>query len=280
MDKNARNKHEAFDDLVNEKLGFHVYALFNPETKLPFYVGKGGGSFAEGNQRVLDHFAEARKAIGEPDCSEKVKAIHAIWERGSDVEWRILRNGLPQLETAFEVEAAVIDTLTASGIKLTNVQGGHHSSASGLLTEDELYIWAARPIKPAECPSSLRNRLIFVFNIANAVKDGRSHKEALRYSWHVAEKWRENTHCVAVGLIKGVSHAAFGIASWETLDNTTKVAINFSDLSKAEESYLLHKQYAEIITSCGGYWGRGNYLVIDIPDSGNAHRILRGKKRD
>lgn len=57
----SRNIHPEFDNLVTTKLGHYVYLLRDPKDHAPFYVGKGGGKVSDGNERVLDHFKEARR---------------------------------------------------------------------------------------------------------------------------------------------------------------------------------------------------------------------------
>ena len=43
-----------FDEKTKSELKFYVYLLINPETKTPFYVGKGQGN------RVFDHLNDAK----------------------------------------------------------------------------------------------------------------------------------------------------------------------------------------------------------------------------
>jgi hypothetical protein len=50
---------------VARKLGYYVYALVDPRTGLPFYVGKGKG------RRILDHFSE----VAESRKREMIKAL-------------------------------------------------------------------------------------------------------------------------------------------------------------------------------------------------------------
>ena len=61
--------------------------------------------------------------------SEKVKRINEIRQRGKEPIIEILTHGLEDEESAFKVEAAVIDLLDLNN--LTNIVKGKHSSLYG-----------------------------------------------------------------------------------------------------------------------------------------------------
>ena len=87
-------------------LEYYVYVYSDPDTKEPFYVGKGKGN------RVFTHLDEQSE-------NDKVHKINEIRERGEEPIIEILAHGLDN-ETALKVEAAAIDLI---GIKnLTNIQ--------------------------------------------------------------------------------------------------------------------------------------------------------------
>lgn len=106
---------EKFSPKTKEALGYYVYVYSDPDTKEPFYVGKGK------DNRVFSHLDDQKE-------SEKVQKINDIRARGKDPIIEILAHGLDE-ETALKVEAAAIDLI---GIKnLTNLQRGHKSSTYG-----------------------------------------------------------------------------------------------------------------------------------------------------
>ncbi len=113
-----------FDSKVTEEIGYYVYALVDPETRKPFYIGKGK------DNRVFAHVSDAENSDKE---TVKLNTIRQM----DNVEHVILRHGLTEAES-FIVEAALIDTLLYSGIDLTNAVLGHHSSAYGIMTAEEL----------------------------------------------------------------------------------------------------------------------------------------------
>ena len=105
----------SFSRQTIDELGYYVYVYSDPDTKKPFYVGKGKGN------RAFSH-------LNDQSESEKVDKINEIKARGKEPVIEILAHGLDE-ETAYKVEAAAIDLI---GIKnLTNIQRGRESSAYG-----------------------------------------------------------------------------------------------------------------------------------------------------
>lgn len=116
---------------VAEHLGYYVYLYVDPRTAEPFYVGKGVGD------RVLAHFGDVRD-------SEKTRVIAELKTAGIEPRLEILAHGLKDAETAFRVEAAVIDVLGLD--QLTNAVRGWQSLQTGRMSLDELVdFYAAQP---------------------------------------------------------------------------------------------------------------------------------------
>lgn len=101
--------------MVSDELQAYVYMLVDPDTGVPFYVGKGH------RLRHGDHVAEALASMAEalnpveesPDeASRKVAKIKEIMARGpgSEPEVWIIRYGLQKAEYT-AAEAALIDLL-------------------------------------------------------------------------------------------------------------------------------------------------------------------------
>ncbi len=105
----------AFSNEAIEKLMYYVYVYSDPDTKEPFYVGKGKGN------RVFNHLTDQSE-------TEKVAKIKEILDKGKEPLMEILAHGLDE-DTAFKVEAAAIDLI---GINhLTNQIRGHKSGEYG-----------------------------------------------------------------------------------------------------------------------------------------------------
>ena len=83
---------------VAGRLGYYVYAYVNPLDGQIFYAGKGKG------RRVLSH-------LGDRADTRKLATIKQIRAVGKQPLIEILAHGLRSADTAFQVEAAVIDAL-------------------------------------------------------------------------------------------------------------------------------------------------------------------------
>lgn len=113
----------AFLPGVAEKLGWYVYALRDPlHGDVVFYVGKGKGD------RAYQHAVHARvSAPGESGANLKLDTIRAIHSAGASVGIEIVRHAILDEQTAFEVEAGVIDALRIAGVPLSNKVLGHRT---------------------------------------------------------------------------------------------------------------------------------------------------------
>ena len=121
-----------FDQKSISELKYYVYLLVNPETKIPFYVGKG-----EGN-RVFDHLNEAKEG---KKGTDKLEQIQAILNKKKKVEHIIVRHGLNE-QTAYQIEASLIDAFrfipTFNDFVIGNIQGGMNSIENGLMSSQEI----------------------------------------------------------------------------------------------------------------------------------------------
>ena len=116
------SKSREFTHKAIENLGYYVYVYSDPDTKIPFYIGKGRGN------RCFNH-------LFLDNDSEKVAKIQELLSQGKEPIIEILVHGVDE-ETALKVEAAAIDLI---GIEnLTNIQKGHHSSVYGRIDVDEI----------------------------------------------------------------------------------------------------------------------------------------------
>ena len=121
-----------FDEKTKSELRYYVYLLVNPETKTPFYVGKGIGN------RVFNHLKDAKDGkVG----TEKLNHIQSILKKHKSVEHVIVRHGLNE-KTAYQIEASLIDTFrfipTFNEFVSGNIQGGMNSIENGLMSCEEL----------------------------------------------------------------------------------------------------------------------------------------------
>lgn len=274
---------ELFDDLVAKELGHYVYALFDPATGQPFYVGKGGGRAGLGNRRIFDHFDEARSETGKE--REKIAKIQQIWETFGDVPWKIVRSQLKNDHEALLVESALIDMLREMSIPLTNKQSGHGSVESGMKSRTELRAWCAPKLDLMSFPSSLMKRPIFLFNIAKGVSDRRAkypndgpdlYREATCQFWNVTDKYRSLEGAIAVGCINGITRTAVEVEGWNQVSEKRWEIVPNSPAGGAQDlDFLAFKNVSAIIDHCKGFWQRGGFLVFRIDGKTNV-TVLRG----
>ncbi|GAA6199604.1 hypothetical protein [Aquicoccus sp. SU-CL01552] len=281
-----KNQEDAqlFDDLVANQLRHYVYALFDPATGQPFYVGKGGGRRGAGNRRIFDHFDEARGDRGTE--KEKISKIRDIWKTDGDVPWKIVRSGLSSEEEALVIESALIDMLREMKIPLTNKKSGHGSAESGMKSRAELRAWCAPKLNLSDLPNDVLNRPIFIFNIAKGVAHRRNkfpddcpklYEEATCQYWNVTQHYRSLAGAMAIGCINGITRAAVSIADWKhKSDKRWEIIPNHSTDGKHSRDSLTFKNISAI-TNQLGYWQHGGFLVVRI-ESASLVTVLRGSR--
>ena len=172
---------------VAEHLGHYVYLYFHPDTREPFYVGKGVGD------RVLAHFGDVKD-------SDKTRTIKRLKERGRRPRLEILAHGLKDEETAFRVETAVIDALGLGS--LTNQVSGWRSLQVGRMSLDELVGFCAA--EPARI-----NDPVLTVRINKLYRRGMSDLElyeATRVQWKLGPRRDRVKYALAVfnGLVREV----------------------------------------------------------------------------
>mgnify|MGYP001810396481 CR=1 FL=1 len=112
-----------FDKSICKEIGIYVYRLIDPRNGETFYVGKGQSN------RVFEH-AKGKAEIqneNEDSYDLKLKRIQEIKDSGLDVIHIIHRHKIKDDETAYEIEAALIDAYPG----LTNSQSGRNSGDYG-----------------------------------------------------------------------------------------------------------------------------------------------------
>jgi len=265
----CQNNEPEFDGLIEQYLGQYVYSLIDPRDGKVFYIGKGGGDEKEaGNHRVLHHFQEAKAALQKRalNPSPKIKRIWDIWSSGRPVQWNIVRRGLPDRNTAFQVEAALIDLLGCDN--LVNQQRGHNREAAGMISSEELYLKSAPPVQP-----KVPYKAVLMFPIQATVKE-RGAYDATRGWWRRTKPF-EGIATHAVGLLAGVSVCVVEICQWT--DGVKEGRRGFVGKAYMEKNSheLLHKSFQDMITLHRGYWQFGNWMAIELSTAG--WRMLRPK---
>lgn len=192
-----------FDNLTSTKLGYYVYALINPITNKPFYIGKGIGN------RVFAHKQEVLEKHNNINSLKK-NEIKEILDKQLNIQHLIIRHGLTEKE-AFLVEATLIDYHNFNLNKLTNEVSGHDSGFYGIKTADEL-------IRQYNAPrlEHLFHKVIII-NInkryAAAKNSNQSIYEATKESWVISEEKTKNIE-YALAEYQGIIIGVFKINNW------------------------------------------------------------------
>ena len=112
-----------------DNLKYYVYKLIDPRDGKVFYIGKGKGN------RVFSHInLSLRYESRDEELSDKISLIREIKNDGLDVIAIIHRHGINDEDTAYQVEAALIDEYN----NLTNIQGGHNSNDYGPINVNQV----------------------------------------------------------------------------------------------------------------------------------------------
>jgi hypothetical protein len=184
---------------VADKLGWYVYLYVDPRDGSVFYVGKGRG------HRVLAHLSDEAE-------SRKVKTIEVLRVAGLQPRLDVLTHGLPDEETAFRVEAAVIDALGLE--RLTNEVRGWRSVQTGRLPIEALVAYyAAEPVEVVDPSLLVRvNRLYRHGMSADELY------EVTRGVWKVSPR-REGAR-LALAVFEGVVREVYEIEAWHPAGST------------------------------------------------------------
>ncbi|MEA2238976.1 MAG: uncharacterized protein QOC81_3700 [Thermoanaerobaculia bacterium] len=184
---------------VADRLGYYVYLYSDPRNGKAFYVGKGQGS------RVLVHLsAEAE--------SRKVAMLGELARAGLEPELDILAHALKDEETAFRVEAAVIDALGLD--QLTNEVRGWRSIQLGRMPLRELVIYyGAKPVEVQVSALLIRINRLFRHTMSSLEL-----YEATRGIWKLSAR-RTNAE-FAFAVFEGVVRDVFTIDSWHRAGTT------------------------------------------------------------
>lgn len=177
-----------FTSEISDHLKYYVYRLIDPRNGETFYIGKGTGN------RV---FAHVKGELGKDAdvLTDKLQRIREIRLDGFDVAHVIHRHGLDQ-ETAFEVEAALIDAYPEA----TNLVSGHASDERGLMHAKQI-------IERYKAEEAVFKHKAILISVNRSAQEKDSVYEAVRYAWKLDPKKASKAELVLAvlqGLIIGV----------------------------------------------------------------------------
>lgn len=187
---------------VARKLKYYVYLYVNPADRRVFYVGKGKG------RRASAHLTDASD-------SRKVAAIRDIRRAGGEPRIEVLAHGLPNEETAFRLEAAVIDLLGLP--RLTNRVRGWRSAELGRMPLAQLVAaYRKRPVQIREPAILIRINQLYRPTMTPAEL-----YDATRGAWKVGPQRAHARYAVAV--FEGIVREVYEITAWLPAGTTFSV---------------------------------------------------------
>lgn len=187
------NDIETFPPEVAHELKTYVYRLIDPRNGETFYVGKGRGN------RVFAHIHAAQNLDGD-DIDNKLKRIREIHVTGFEVAHVIHRHGMDD-ETAFEVEAALIDAYPG----LTNIMGGAGSNDFGVMHAKEI-------IRRYRAEPAVFHHKALLISVNRSATET-SLYEATRFAWKVSKRKVEQAD-VILATRHGFIVGAFVASEW------------------------------------------------------------------
>lgn len=236
-----------FSQAAKEGLQYYVYCLVNPSDGKVFYIGKGTGD------RVYQH---AIGAIEGDAHTEKLDLIRRIInEDKKDVQYYIVRHGMDS-DTAFEVEAALIDFLTYPRFNLenvlTNIVAGKDQWDRGIKTDSEIeQTYSVEPMVVDD------DDFILCVNLNKSYRKGCDIYEITRGWWIVGKEARKKiTH--VIGIYRGIVRGVYRPEKWsEVVDEKGVLKCCFEGEALNDSSYM--NKDARNVVKINPY-GRPSYI--------------------
>jgi hypothetical protein len=194
---------------VAHRLAYYVYLYIDPRNEQPFYVGKGQDA------RALSHLSEEAE-------SRKCARIAELRAEGKAPRIDILAHALRDEETAFRIEAAVIDLFGLD--KLTNEVRGWRSLQLGRIPLPELTMYyAAKPVEVGVPALLIRINRLYRHNMTP-----QELYEATRGVWKIGQRCTHAQYAFAV--FEGVVREVYAIETWHPAGTTPYTTRDASQL--------------------------------------------------
>lgn len=232
---------------VARKLGYYVYLLTDPRSDRPFYVGKGKG------RRLLDHLSDVSK-------SRKRAVLNELDRLRIPPTFEILAHALADEETAFRIEAAVIDLLGLS--HLTNSVRGWRSVQTGRMPlAQAIAYYAAKPVRVSDPALLIRVNRLYRHDIKPIEL-----YEITRGVWRLGRRRQGAKFALAV--FEGVVREVYTIHSWHPAGSTRYETRRHSDVNSPGRCEFLGEVAAHTVReryknrSVGSYFNRGQQSPV------------------
>lgn len=214
----------AADDLhiapvVAERLGYYVYLYVDPRNGQTFYVGKGK------NGRALSHLSSAAE-------SRKSARIAELRDAALRPRIEILAHAIADEETAFRIEAAVIDLLGLDS--LTNEVRGLRSLELGRIPLEELMMYYAAEPATVDVPAVL----IRINRLYRHTMSAHELYEATRGVWKMSRRREKAEYAFAV--FNGVVREVYRIDKWSPAGTTPYTTRDSSVFDQSRHEFVGH----------------------------------------
>lgn len=211
---------------VAHRLGYYVYLYIDPRDGQPFYVGKGQG------ERALSHLSEEAE-------SRKCARIADLRAAGLAPRIDILAHALRDEETAFRIEAAVIDLFGLDA--LTNEVRGWRSLQLGRIPLPVLTTYyAAKPVDVTVPALLIRINRLYRHNMTEEEL-----YEATRGVWKLGARCTKAQYAFAI--FEGVVREVYEINSWHPAATTPYATRDAAQLkTNKRREFLGHAAAATI----------------------------------
>lgn len=234
-----------FDTKAQERIGYYVYALFDPENRnWPFYIGKGCGN------RVFMH-ARGDDIVQTEDepLNAKLKLISDIKNAGNTVIHKIIRFGLSE-EEAFKIEASLIDLVNHIQPDMLKNEISGQGVAEGIYNATDLaFSLAAVELVPDRALLVIKierkwEALVSQYGSANDVPLGAIY-DATKGNWKLNITRAEKAECV-LAVARGLIRAVFVPSGWENVDNGNRKIMKGQPLDSSQFEYYRGKSVAHL----------------------------------
>lgn len=187
-----------------DNLKYYVYKLIDPRDGKVFYIGKGKGN------RVFSHInLSERYETKDEEISDKISLIREIKNDGLDVIAVIHRHGINDEDTAYQVEAALIDEYN----NLTNIQSGHNSNDYGPINVNQVEsIYGLEKLKVDDIDKSDKLLLIKIREEYIKNNDNDIYR-TVRYAWSLSKN-RVNDIKMVAAVVNGVIKKVYRVDRW------------------------------------------------------------------
>lgn len=229
-----------FDTNAQERLGYYVYALFDPRVPdYPFYIGKGCGNrvFSHAQGDVADQFED------EP-LSSKLQVIADIKVNAkSPVIHKIIRFGLSE-EEALKVEASLIDLVNyikpdtlKNEISGQGVAEGFYDAADLALSLNAVELKPDRPLLVIKIERQW-DALLLRYDSGTKVERGAIY-DATKGDWKLSIARAQRAECV-LAVARGLVRAVIVPNGWKDsgYENRKTMTGESECSSKQFESYV------------------------------------------